>query len=160
MSNSSLLVGAVLLGACAVASAQTLSPDGYGDIRFGDRLDTAERRLVQRAAPPPVDPACSMVRFKKYPNVRFMVEEGRITRADASSIVRNSAGITSAMSVEQALRQQKSLRVEKHKYDENGQYLILEKGKQKALIFEAKNGKLTRMRAGVKPAVEYVETCG
>jgi hypothetical protein len=160
MTYSSLLVGAVLLGACAAASAQTLSPDGYGDIRFGDRLDTAERRLVQRAAPRPVDPACSMVRFKKYPDVRFMVEEGRITRADAPNVVRNSAGITPTMSVEQALRQQKGLRVEKHKYDNDGQYLILEQGKQKALIFEAKNGRLQRVHAGVKPAVEYVETCG
>ena len=32
------------LFACATASAQTLSPDGYGKIRFGDRLVTAEKR--------------------------------------------------------------------------------------------------------------------
>ena len=37
---------------------------------------------------------------------------------------------------------------------------VLPKGEDKALIFEASKGTITRMRAGIKPAVEYVETYG
>ena len=147
------------LFACATASAQTLSPDGYGKIRFGDRLVTAEKRLGQRATPRPRDPACSIVRFKRYPRVSFMVEQGRITRADAKTVVPNSAGVTAAMQPEEVLRRHPHARLEPHKYDEDGKYLILRKGTGKALIFETSKNKLKRVRAGLKPAVDYVEGC-
>ena len=160
MKKMRFLLFSALLGLAGTASSQVLSPDGYGKIQFGQRLDAVERRLGQRAAPRPADPACSMVAFKRYPQVRFMVENGVITRADANTIVRNSAGITARMSVADALRHRPALQAGPHKYDENGQYLTLAKGTDKALIFEASKGKLQRMRAGVKPAVEYVETCG
>jgi hypothetical protein len=148
-----------LLAMCATASGQVLSPDGYGKIHFGERLDQVERRLGQRATPRPADPACSIVRFKRYPQVSFMVEAGVITRADAKTIIRNSAGITARMSASDALRQQPAMRTELHKYDPDGRYLILAQGKEKALIFETSKGTLQRMRAGIKPAVEYVESC-
>jgi len=151
---------AAVAGLAGTASSQVLSPDGYGKIHFGARLDQVERQLGQRATPRPPDPACSMVRFKRYPKVRFMVEQGVITRADAQGVVRNSAGVTARMSARDALRHQPALRSELHKYDKNGQYLVLPQGRDKALIFEASKGKLTRMRAGLKPAVDYVETCG
>ena len=154
-----LLLGA-LLGVSATASSQVLSPDGYGKIQFGQRLDQVERKLGQRATPRPLDPSCPIVRFKRYPQVSFMVENGVIVRADARTVVRNSAGITPRMSAEQALRHTPGLRSELHKYDEQGQYLVLSKGQDKALIFEASAGKLTTMRAGIKPAVDYVEMCG
>lgn len=149
-----------LLGVCATASSQVLSPDGYGKVHFGQRLDQVERKLGQRATPRPSDPACSMVGFKRYPQVRFMVEQGVITRADARTIVRNSAGVTARMSAREVLRRQPKMQSQPHKYDEHGQYLVLAKGDDKALIFEANKGKLQRVRAGIKPAVEYVETCG
>lgn len=148
-----------LLGAPGAATAQMLSPDGYGKIGFGDRLDAVERRLGQRATPRPQDPACSIVRFKRYPNVTFMVEQGVVVRADAKTIVRNSAGITARMSARDALQRQPAMRAEPHKYDEHGQYLILAQGPDKALVFEASHGKLQRIRAGLKPAVDYVEHC-
>ena len=152
---------AALLSVCSAlpASAQLLSPDGYGKIHFGDRLDAVERRLGQRAAPRPADPACSIVRFKRYPDVSFMVEGGVITRADAKTIVRNSAGITRRMSARDARRHTPALHAEPHKYDEHGQYLRLAQGANKALVFETSHGKLQRMRAGLTPAVDYVESC-
>lgn len=154
------LILSALLGVCATASSQVLSPDGYGKVHFGQQLAQVERQLGQRASPRPSDPACSMVGFKRYPQVRFMVEQGVITRADAKTIVRNSAGVTSRMSTAEVLRRQPTMQSQPHKYDEHGQYLVLAKGEDKALIFEAAKGKLQRVRAGIKPAVEYVETCG
>ena len=160
MKHIHTLLLAALLGVSATASSQVLSPDGYGKIQFGQRLDQVERKLGQRATPRPADPACSMVGFKRYPQVRFMVENGVITRADAKGVVRNSAGVTARMSAREALRHAPAMRSELHKYDKNGAYLVLPKGEDKALIFEASKGNITRMRAGTKPSVEYVETCG
>ena len=160
MNQRSLILAALLgLTMALPAAAQMLSPDGYGKIQFGDRLDAVERRLGQRGAPRPADPACSVVRFKRYPAVSFMVEQGVITRADASTIVRNSAGITRRMSAKDAQRHQPALHAEAHKYDEHGQYLRLAQGAHKALMFETSHGKLQRMRAGLTPAVDYVESC-
>ena len=88
-----------------------------------------------------------------------MVEQGVITRADANTIVRNSAGVTARMSARDVLRALPAMRAEPHKYDQHGQYLILPKGDNKALVFETSHGKLQRMRAGIKPAVDYVESC-
>jgi hypothetical protein len=156
------LIAVLLLGASAASSplcAQTLKPEGYGKIRFGERLSAAEKRLGQRATPRPDPHACSIVRFKRYPRVTFMVEEGRITRADAKGIIPNSAGITANMQVEEALRHHPHARLEPHKYDPDGKYLILRKGAGKALVFETSKGKFKRVRAGVKPSVDYVEGC-
>lgn len=147
------------LFACATASAQTLSPDGYGKIRFGDRLATAEKRLGQRAAPRPLNKDCDIVRFKRYPRVDFMVEDGRITRAEAETIIPNSAGINAGMRVEEVLRLHPHARLEPHKYDDDGHYLILRKGTDKALVFETSGNRLTQVRAGLKPSVHYVEGC-
>ena len=158
--NIRFIIASALLGVSATASSQVLSPDGYGKIQFGQRLDQVERKLGQRATPRPLDPSCPIVRFKRYPQVSFMVENGVIVRADARTVVRNSAGVTARMSARDALRQAPAMRSERHKYDEQGQYLILPNGENKALIFEASKGKLTTMRAGIKPAVDYVEMCG
>lgn len=154
------IVMTALLGVSATASSQVMSPDGYGKIQFGQRLDQVERKLGQRATPRPLDPSCPIVRFKRYPQVSFMVENGVIVRADAKKVVRNSAGITARMSAKEALHHVPGLRSELHKYDEQGQVLVLPKGENKALIVEASKGKLTTMRAGIKPAVDYVEGCG
>ncbi|MEH6433478.1 hypothetical protein [Massilia sp. DD77] len=156
---SRFLLAAILLGASCTAFAQTLSPDGYGKVRFGDRLATAEKRVGQRATPRPRTSECAIVRFKRYPRVSFMVEQGRIVRADAKTIVRNSAGVTSAMQVEEVLRHHPHARVEPHKYEADGKYIILRKGTSKALIFETSKNKPKRVRAGLKPAVDYVEGC-
>ena len=61
-----------------------LSPTGYGPIKFGARLDDIEKAIGPRLDPErPLDPGCGYVRFKTLPGVRFMVEGGIITRADA-----------------------------------------------------------------------------
>ena len=51
-----------LVGASSAATAQILTPDGYGRIQFGERLDSVER--ASASAPhraPPIQPARSCV---------------------------------------------------------------------------------------------------
>ena len=53
-----------------------------------------------------------------------------------------------------------SVKIEPHKYDENGHYLILEANDGRAaIVLEEGGGKVTDIRAGLKPSVEYVERC-
>jgi len=57
----------------------------------------------------------------------------------------------------------KSLQVRPHKYDSAGRYLVLvpDGGADSLrLIFETRGRVVTRYRAGVLPAVDYVEGCG
>jgi hypothetical protein len=53
------------------------------------------------------------------------------------------------------------LRIQPHKYDSTGHYLILDAADRKsALVLETDGKRVTSMRAGVRPAVDYVERCG
>jgi len=97
--------------------------------------------------------------------VRFMVEQGKIVRVDVdSSGVRTAAGAEVGMSeVDVRGRYPVGLRVQPHKYDPKGRYLVLQ-GMQPAdsarrLIFETDGQRVVRYRAGITPAVQYVEGC-
>jgi hypothetical protein len=51
-------------------------------------------------------------------------------------------------------------RLKPHKYDEHGHYFVLDAPKRKAaLLFEEASGRITGVRAGLQPSVEYVEGC-
>lgn len=175
-----LLAMIALLGACSdkpavapasatASSASTIAAtapgmlraDGIGALRFGMTLAQAEEALGGKAdLPAPFDPACSMVRFPALPKLRFMVENGVVTRADAE------AGIASAVgAIGEPLAQVRAAHPEAeispHKYDTQGHYLSFPSADgRSAIILEASGGKVTRMRAGLQPAVGYVETCG
>ena len=55
-----------------------------------------------------------------------------------------------------------TLAVRPHKYDSAGSYLVYapEGAESLRVVFEANGGVVTRFRAGILPAVEYVEGCG
>ncbi len=157
--TASLLIA---LCCCASAHAETavLSATGYGAIRFGAPLADAEAALRQTALPKQREYACSFVTFRKYPGIRFMVEKDIVTRADAASSIRNSAGVKLGMPLERVKAAHPELQVKPHKYDDEGHYLILpaEDGSA-ALLFEESKGKVMTVRAGKEPSVEYVEEC-
>jgi hypothetical protein len=47
-----------------------------------------------------------------------------------------------------------------HKYDPAGRYVIFKSADKKAaLVLEESGGKVTKIRAGLEPSVEYVEGC-
>jgi hypothetical protein len=54
------------------------------------------------------------------------------------------------------------VRVTPHKYEEGGHYLTVNAADDSsfAIVFETSKGRVTRYRAGRRPAVEYVEGCG
>ena len=144
------------------AAPNMLSPEGFGAIRFGMTLEQAQQAAGSKAAlPEPFDPGCSMVRFPTLPKLRFMVENNVVTRADAEPGIENAIGLPFGATLAQLRASQPAAEVTPHKYDENGQYVTFPgAGGRSAIILEVTGGKVTKMRAGLQPAVAYVETCG
>ncbi|QOY94891.1 hypothetical protein IM543_03045 [Massilia sp. UMI-21] len=143
------------------AASAMLSAEGFKAVRFGMTLAQAEQALGGKAIlPDPVDPACSMVRFSDLPGLRFMVENGVVTRADAGPGVASAvASIGDTLAQVRAAHPEAQLSA--HKYDANGHYLSFPSADgRSAIVLEESGGKVTAMRAGLQPAVSYVETCG
>jgi hypothetical protein len=89
-----------------------------------------------------------------------MVENGVVTRGDAKAAVRNSARVSVGMSLARVKALHPKIRIEPHKYDDEGHYLILDSSDgSSAILFEEGGGKVTDIRAGKKPSVKYVEGC-
>ena len=162
MKLAQLLVVSVFSVAPVLVMAETtvLSPSGYGLIQFGQPLKVTEVNLNETALPKNREPGCDFVKFKKYPQIHFMVEDGVVTRGDAKAGVRNSAMVSVGMSLARVKTLHPRIRIEPHKYDDEGHYLILDSSDgSSAILFEESGGKVTDIRAGKKPSVEYVEGC-
>ncbi len=151
----------VAVSGTSIAHADVLSPQGYGPVRFGMRVEAAESVLHQRTKKRYTGEGCEYVEFRKYPNLRFMAEDGVLTRADAGRGIRNSARISVGASFAKVKALHPKVEVRPHKYEDDGHYLILDAvGGRAALVLEESKGKVTAIRAGLRPAVEYVEGCG
>lgn len=146
----------------APAARAVLSAEGFGPLRFGMSLNEAEQALGAKAVlPEGADPACSMVRFAPLPTLRFMVEQGRVTRADADAGVANALGVAVGDGLAALRARYPKAELTPHKYDADGQYLTFPSADGgAAIVLELSGGKVTRIRAGLQPAVGYVETCG
>ena len=146
----------------APTTSHVLGAEGIGTIRFGMTLAEAEQATGAGAErPTPFDPACSMVRFPALPKLRFMVESDKVTRADADAGVENAVGVAIGDTLAQVREKHPEAQVSTHKYDKNGHYVTFPTADGKAaIILEESGGKVTKVRAGLQPAVAYVETCG
>ena len=139
-----------------------LSASGVGAVRFGMTLAQAEQASAGKALlPESFDPACSMVRVPALPRLRFMVEQGIVTRADADAGVENAVGVAVGDTLASIRARHPEARLTAHKYDTNGHYLSFPSADGRAaIILEESGGKVIKVRAGLQPAVAYVETCG
>lgn len=144
------------------AASNALNAEGIGSIRFGMTLEQAQQAAGGKATlPEPFDPACSMVRFPSLPKLRFMVENDVVTRADAEPGVENAVGVAFGATLADIRASHPEAQITPHKYDENGHYVTFPSADgRSAIILEETGGKVTKMRAGLQPAVAYVETCG
>jgi hypothetical protein len=150
----------------AEAEPWTIRLDGVGPVRFGMTLADARAALGDSLLVAPPGGECGFTVPRGAPaGVRFMVERGRIVRVDVnSSGVRTAAGAEVGMSeAEVRGRYPVGLRVLPHKYDPKGRYLELQGtvpgDSARRLIFETDGQRVVRYRAGITPAVEYVEGC-
>jgi hypothetical protein len=150
----------------AEAEPWTIRLDGVGPVRFGMTLANARAALRDSLIVAPPSGECGFTVPRGAPaGVRFMVEQGKIVRVDVDSAgVRTAAGAEVGMSeADVRARYPIGLRVQPHKYDPKGRYLVLQgtvpADSARRLIFETDGQRVVRYRAGISPAVEYVEGC-
>lgn len=151
------------MGAAAAHWSVTL--EAAGPVRFG--MTAAEASAAVGAAPgntAPADSACSYWLPQGAPaGLRFMLENGIVVRADV-----DSAGVTTigdlrvgspVESVVVALGP--SLQVSPHKYqwEVGWRSLSFSDDSTHRLVFEVDSHVVRTWRAGLLPAVEYVEGC-
>ena len=144
-----------------VPAQPVLSTLGYGTVRFGMKLQEVEALVGDKPVPlGESDPACSSVRFAALPGVRFMVEQGVVTRADAGPAVANALGIAVGDTLAQVKAKFPAVALTPHKYLPGGHYLTFDSAdKHTAVIMEEDGKKITKIRSGLQPAVAYVEVC-
>jgi hypothetical protein len=136
-----------------------------GPVRFGMSVGEAGRAAGGRLEGVR-GTGCEYTRTPDTPaGLRLMVEEGRVVRADV-----DSAGIRTGSGAEVGLTEEEVQRLypgritrQPHKYVREGFYLIFTPrdpaDRDYRLIFETDGRVVTRYRAGLRPAVEYVEGC-
>jgi hypothetical protein len=145
----------------AAAGPPVLSASSYGPVKFGATLAAIEKTLGSKAeAPGKQDPACQSVRFPSLPGIRFMVEDGVVTRADVEPGIANTLGLAVGDTLAQARERHAATNVGPHKYEPAGHYLTMKSPDGRAAIVMEEDGKtITKIRAGLLPSVSYVEGC-
>lgn len=138
-----------------------LTDQSYGIIQFGSKLIEIEATLGEKAKGETGDLGCDFVTFKKYPGIKFMIEDGVVTRADIMDIsISNNLKIKIGMALNEVKKRYPNVTITPHQYDPTGHYLIFKsEDKKRAIVFEESDGKITDARAGLEPSVEYVEGC-
>ena len=128
--------------------------DGTGPISYGMPVEQAAAAAGASTTARPSGDACAFVRIGDMPEgMQLMVERGRVVRAD----------VTAGRQAEVQELYGGALEVRPHKYDSAGRYLVLvphAAADSLRIVFETDGSVVTRYRAGVLPAVDYVEGCG
>ena len=137
-----------------------LSTQSVGPVAFGTALAEVEKSLGQSMRIDETDdPECSFVSFKALPKVRFMVEKGVITRADVDKEIANTSDIEVGDTEDQLKQKHANLKVEAHEFVKGGHVLTVPGEGKTAMVMESDGKKITRIRAGLQPAVSYSEGC-
>ena len=150
------------------ASGRSLSEFGYGPIVVGMTYAAANDSLkgALKAAKNANLAECDYVTWQGGPaGLGIMVIEGKIARVDVGDSTdiptKSGAKVGDTEDRIKALYGDR-VKVTDHKY-EDGHYLTVRSAiptdTLHFIIFETSNGKVTRMRGGAMPGVEYVEGC-
>ena len=162
------LPASLLIVACRPGpSPWTIRLDGVGPVTFGMSLAEARTALADSLAGTPGGGSCGFTAPRGAPaGLRLMVEQGTVVRVDVDSAgVATAAGAAVGMSeADVRARYPTGLTVRPHKYDTSGRYLVVQGASPadstRRLVFETDGQRVVRYRAGILPAVEYVEGCG
>jgi hypothetical protein len=151
----------------AIDSSWTVTPKNFGPLRFGMSVDLASTAVPGGFAKPPAATGCDYANpAKGPPGVMFMVENGTVVRIDVDSATIKTAEGAGVGETEARLRELYGSRIEvqPHKYEQGHSYFIVRPTAAAdsafRIIFETDGSKVMRYRAGLRPAVEYVERCG
>ena len=155
----------------AAASAGTADPrvlteHGLGPLRIGMSADEARAVLGEMELDEPLngpDPeGCRYAMSDRMPGAWLMFEGMRLVRVDVDSTYATSQDARIGQTEAQVLALYPGARVEPHHYVD-GHYLVVIPGAPAdtlhRLVFETDGSRVTALRGGEYPSVEYVEGC-
>ena len=148
------------------AAPHTVSPLGIGVVRAGMTVGEASQALGVQLTAPDSGAPCTQIRLDAAsPTVLLMVLDQRIVRVDVTdtSVATDRGARVGNIEARIADLYTTQLRIQPHKYTD-GHYLVVTPtapvDSLYRLIFETNGQQVTRYRAGLRPAVEWVEGCG
>lgn len=167
--SATAATGLAASAGAADSTAWTLSPSALGPIRVG--MPRGSVTALLPSAPPDRAPgesgACQYLHVRSGPlanRVAFMVVNDTIVRIDVDSLpIATTAGDrVGDAEADVVARHPGRVRVEPHKYTgPEGHYLIVTGVQDTAhrLVFETDGRRVTSIRAGRRPQVDWVEGC-
>ena len=147
------------IAGCAT-SPVVLRSTGAGAVAFGASLAETELMVDSKASGSNSDAACRYVEFSTLPGLRFTVENGVVTRADAGPGVRNELGVQLGDTTESVLSLYPNLSMRKNRESAGGTDLILiDPDGGHAIVMQAAGNKIISIRAGLSASVGSVQGC-
>jgi hypothetical protein len=148
-------------------TAWTVTSVAFGPLRFGTPVAEASTVLPGGFTRPPAADGCDYAHAAQGPRgVSFMVENGVVARIDVDSGTVKTAEGAGVGESDARVRElyQGRVEVQPHKYEPGHYYLnvrpLARADSMFRIVFESDGSTVTSYRAGVRPAVEYVERCG
>ncbi len=164
----------VLAAPVEAAERVVLRPDGLGTVTFGMTLDEAQAALgtplVETRDAGSPSKTCRHVKRADgvEPSVVYMVENGKITRAEIfrprgqpAPPIATAEGIAIGASDKTVRAKYRGrLKATPNTYSETGTDIeVFTPGGQNGLLFEIEKGTVASLRAGLVPSVRYIEGC-
>jgi hypothetical protein len=137
-----------------------LRTTGAGAVAFGASLAETELMVGSKASGSNSEAACRYVEFSSLPGLRFTVENGVVTRADAGPGVRNELGVQLGDTTESVMSLYPDISVRKNRESAGGTDLILiDPDGGHALVLQAAGTKIISIRAGLSASVGSAQGC-
>ena len=152
---------AILAGVAGCATSPVvLRSTGAGAVAFGASLAETELMVGSKASGSSSDAACRYVEFGSLTGLRFTVENGVVTRADAGPGVRNELGVQLADTTESVVSLYPDISMRRNQESAGGTDLILiDPDGGHAIVMQAAGNKIISMRAGLSASVGSVKGC-
>jgi hypothetical protein len=140
-----------------------VSLDGFGPVRYGMTPAEVQQALaVTLTRDEAGSDGCFYMSVEGDPGVSFIIENTHVERVDIDDAHHFTAtGIKVGDTEKRAQAAYAGqIEVSDHTYVEGGHYLVVHsKDRKRALVIETDGRYVTRIRAGLEPAAEYVEGC-
>jgi hypothetical protein len=161
--NRRFLLTVALLAAsasCTTTSPVVLRSTGAGAVAFGASLAETELMVGTKAAGPDAEAACRYVEFSSLPGLRFTVENGVITRADAGLGVRNELGVQLGDTTDAVVALYPDITVLRDRESAGGTILVVaDPDGHHAIVLQAAGNKIIAIRAGLNTSVGSALGC-
>lgn len=113
-----------------------------------------------KASGPTTDSACRYVEFSSMPGLRFTVQDGVITRADAGPGVRNALGVQLGDVTDSVVALYPDVLVHRNRESPGGTDLVLaDADGHHAIVMQAAGNKIIGIRAGLSASVGSTQGC-